>query len=216
MKLYGYFRSSSAWRVRIALEYKGIACERVYVRLRKEAGEQHSAEFLRVSPLGQVPVLEIPSEQGVSTITQSIAILEYLEETHPDPPLLPRDPAIRARVREMAEVINSGIQPLQNLKLQSELGARGVDALPITRTYIEEGLRALEILARPVAGRFLVGDTVTFADVCLVPQLAAARRLGVSPEKLELLCRVERQCAELPAFRAASPDAQPDREALPT
>jgi maleylpyruvate isomerase len=212
MRLYSYFRSSSAWRVRIALEYKGVAYERVYVHLRKGGGEQRSPDFLKISPLGQVPVLEITGERGLSCITQSMAILEYLEETHRTPPLLPSDPVERARVRELAEIVNSGIQPLQNLSLQNELSVRGIDGAPIARAYIEAGLSAIEALARPVAGRFLVGGSVTFADVLLIPQLAAARRLGVDVEGFSLLRRVEQECQALPSFRTASPDAQPDRE----
>jgi maleylpyruvate isomerase len=210
MKLYTYFRSSSAWRVRIALAYKSLAYEPVYVHLR--AGEQRSPDFLKASPLGQVPVLEIPGAHGPSYLTQSMAILEYLEETHPAPPLLPSDPVQRAQARELAEIVNSGIQPLQNLRLQNDLSARGVDGVPIARAYIEAGLRAIESLAGPLAGRFLVGGSVTFADVLLIPQLAAARRLGVDVEGFSLLCRVEHECQALPSFRAASPDAQPDRE----
>jgi maleylpyruvate isomerase len=214
MKLYGYFRSSSAWRVRIALEYKGLSCERIHIALRREGGQQHSSDFTKVSPLGQVPVLEIPAEHGSFTITQSMAILEYLEETHPAPPLLPMDSTARARARELAEIVNSGIQPFQNLRLQNALFARGVDGAPIARDYMETGLRALETLARPSAGRFLVGDTVTFADVCLIPQLASARRFGVTVDDFSLLLRVEAACEALPSFRAARPEVQPDRDTV--
>jgi maleylpyruvate isomerase len=215
MKLYSYFRSSSTWRVRIALEYKGLVYEPVYVHLRKEGGQQHSPEFMKISPLGQVPVLEIAGERGPTYITQSMAILEYLEEIHPKLPLLPKDPVARARTRELAELVNSGIQPLQNLKLQQELSARGLDGAPIARAYIEAGLRALETVAYPIAGRFLVGDSVTFADLCLIPQLAAARRFGLDLEGFSLLSRVERECEAMACFRAASPDAQPDRDPIP-
>jgi maleylpyruvate isomerase len=212
MKLYSYYRSSATWRVRIALEYKGLAYRKEYVALRREGGGQHSSEFLKVNALGQVPALVVAGERGPTTITQSMAILEYLEETHPTPPLLPADPLSRARVRVLAEIVNSGIQPLQNLPLQHELAKRGVDYLPITRGYIERGLLALETLAGPVSGRFLVGDSVTFADLCLIPQLASSRRLGVELERFALLLRVERECEALPSFRAASASAQPDRE----
>src|SRR5580658_926241 len=212
MKLYSYYRSSATWRVRIALEYKGLAYDKECVALRREGGGQHSSEFLKVNPLGQVPALVVAGERGPTTITQSMAILEYLEETHPTPPLLPADPLSRARVRELAEIVNSGIQPLQNLPLQHELAKRGVDYLPITRAYVERGLHALETLAGPVAGRFLVGDGVTFADLCMIPQLASSRRLGVELDRFALLLHVERECEALPAFRAASASAQPDRE----
>jgi len=212
MKLYSYYRSSATWRVRIALEYKGLAYDKEYIALRREGGGQHSSEFLKVNPLGQVPALVVAADGGPTTITQSMAILEYLEEAHPSPPLMPTNPLARARVRELAEIVNSGIQPLQNLPLQHELATRGIDYQPITRGYIERGLHALETLAGPVAGRFLVGDSVTIADLCLVPQLATSRRLGVELERFALLLRVERECEALPAFRAASANAQPDRE----
>jgi maleylpyruvate isomerase len=213
MKLYGYFRSSSAWRVRIALAYKNIAFEHAFVRLRQ--GEQRRPEFTQLSPLSQVPVLEVVQGEEHRLITQSIAILEYLEETHPYPPMLPADPALRARVRELTELVNSGIQPLQNLGLQEELRARGVDDTPITRKFIENGLRALEQLAKSSGGRFLVGDQITFADACLIPQMTVARRYGVDVESFPLLHRVERECEALPYFQAARPEAQPDAEKAP-
>jgi maleylpyruvate isomerase len=208
MKLYSYFRSSSAWRVRIALAYKNIAFEQAFVRLSR--GEQNQADFMQLSPLSQVPVLEVMQGGQRQLITQSIAILEYLEETHPAPHMLPGDAVLRARVRELAELVNSGIQPLQNLKTQEELQAHGVDATPVARTFIARGLRALEQLAQSRAGRFLVGDEITFADACLIPQLAAARRYGVDVEPFALLRRVEQECEPLPYFRAARPEAQAD------
>ena len=213
MKLYGYFRSSSAWRVRIALAYKNIAFEHAAVHLRH--GDQKRPEFAKLSPLSQVPVLEVVQGEKRSFITQSIAILEYLEETHPEPPMLPTDSALRARVRELAELVNSGIQPLQNLRLQEELAARGVDASPVARTFIENGLHALEQLAKSSAGRFLVGNQITFADACLIPQMGAARRYGADVEPFALLRRVERECEPLPYFQAARPEAQPDAERVP-
>jgi maleylpyruvate isomerase len=215
MRLYGYWRSSSAWRVRIALAYKDLACEMVPVHLVRGGGEQHLPAFLRQNPMGQVPVLELDGDSGPWYLTQSMAILEHLEEIHPEPPLLPADRRGRARARQLAEIVNSGTQPLQNLKLQQTLRASGTDPAPLVRGFIATGLSALETLSSATAGRFLVGDQPTFADVFLVPQLYAARRMQVDLAAFPTLLRVESTCAALPAFTAAHPDAQPDREDSP-
>jgi maleylpyruvate isomerase len=212
VKLHSYWRSGSAWRVRIALAVKNLPCELVPVHLVRDGGDQHRPEFLARNPLAQVPVLEVETASGVFRLTQSMAILEYLEEEHPTPPLLPRAPQARARARQLAELINSGIQPLQNLHLQQVLRASGVDPRPVVKGFNEVGLAALETLARPSAGRFLVGDDLTFADVLLVPQLYSARRNGVDVEAFPTLRGVESRCEALPAFAAAHPDVQPDRE----
>jgi maleylpyruvate isomerase len=208
VRLHSYWRSSSAWRVRIALGLKGLPYELVPVHLVRDGGQQHGAAFREKNPMGQVPVLEV---DGI-VLTQSMAILEYLEETRPAPPLLPRDPAPRARVRQLAEIVNSGIQPLQNMHVQQVVRAAGADPLPLVRRFIEEGLVALEALARTTAGAFLVGDAPTFADVLLVPQLYSARRNAVELAPYPTLLRAEAACAALPAFAAAHADAQPDRE----
>jgi maleylpyruvate isomerase len=144
-----------------------------------------------------------------------MAILEYLEEIRPEPPLLPADRMGRARARQLAEIVNSGTQPLQNLKLQQALRAAGMDPGPLVRGFIATGLAALETLSTSTAGRFLVGDQPTFADVFLVPQLFAARRMQLDLAAFPTLLRIESTCARLPAFVAAHPDAQPDREASP-
>lgn len=215
MKLYSYWRSSSAWRVRIGLALKGLEVQLVPVHLLRAGGEQFRAEFVALNPMAQVPVLEVPGAGpagGVFRLTQSMAILEYLEEVYPTPPLLPRDPQARARVRQFAEVVNAGIQPLQNLRWQNAIRATGVDPKPLVKEFNELGLGTLESLAAPTAGRFLLGDAVTLADVLLVPQLYGARRNGVDVEAYPTLTRVERACEVLPAFAAAHPDAQPDRE----
>ena len=214
MKLHSYWRSSSAWRVRIALAYKQLDCALVPVHLRRD--EQNRPAFLARSPLGQVPVLQLDDGATPVYLTQSMAILEYLEELHPDPPLLPREPLLRARVRELAETINAGTQPLQNMKLQQELRARGLDPAPLVQGFINAGLRALEQLARTTAGRFLVGDSPTFADICLVPQLYTSRRFGADVTAFPLLLRIEQACAALPAFATAHADVQPDRDPAPT
>ncbi len=214
IRLYSYFRSSCAWRVRIALAHKAIAYELVPVHLLRGGGEQRSSEFFAKNALGQVPVLELTTHTGeVFRLTQSMAILEYLEETRPEPSLLPKTPQLRARARQLAEVVNSGVQPLQNLKLQQELRARGLEPEPLVRSFIETGLTALVRIANDSAGRYLVGDELSFADLFLVPQLAIARRFNVDLEGYPLLLRVERECEALDSFRAAHPQAQPDFEA---
>lgn len=210
MRLTSYWRSSSAWRVRIALAYKGIEHELVIVHLLRGGGEQHQSGYLEKNPMAQVPMLEVDGPSGVFRLTQSMAILEYLEETKPEPPLFPAAPEARARARELAEIVNSGIQPLQNLRFIRELKTLGVDPYPVTRAYIETGLLALERHAIECAGRFLVGDSVSIADLYLVPQLYAARRFGVNVEPFPTLLAVEKACEALPAFRVAHPNEQPD------
>jgi maleylpyruvate isomerase len=223
MKLYSYWRSSSAWRVRIALAWKGIDCQIIPVHLLRDGGEQHLPAFLARNPLGQIPVLELEQTEGGQPIllTQSVAILEYLEETYPTPPLLPREPLARARTRRLVEIINSGMQPFQNLTLQQTLRSHGVEPVPVAREFILKGLNALEVYSRAGAGQFLVGDTPTFADIMLVPQLHGARRLGVEfqdgpASPFPTLTRVEAACAALPAFRMAHADAQADAESIPS
>lgn len=216
MKLYDYWRSSSAWRVRIALRYKGIAYQSRAINLiRSNGGAQHDPDFLALNPLGQVPVLQLDEPDradGGRLIAQSIAILEYLEERYPEPPLLPADPWARARARQMAEMVNAGIQPLQTLStldyVKIQLG--GEPAAWIAH-FLTRGLTALERTARETAGAFLVGDDPSFADVYLVPQLYSARRFALELGGYPTLLRAEASCAALPAFAAAHPDQQPDK-----
>lgn len=211
LRLYSYFRSSSAWRVRIALAWKAIPHELVPVHLL--GGAQHEAAFTERNPLEQVPVLEVPDARGPLLLTQSVAILEYLEDRFPEPSLLPKEPELRARARQLVEIVNSGIQPFQNVGFQKILKANGIEPLSVTNGYIERGLEALETISRSGAGRFLVRDGVTFADILLVPQLFAARRFGVDVQRFPTLLRVEAECSALPAFQSAHPNAQPDFEA---
>ena len=208
MILYDYWRSSSAWRVRIALRLKGVAFERRVVNLIKDGGEQHSDAFRALNPSGQVPVL-IPDEGG-RAITQSMAIIAYLEERFPTPPLLPADPWRRARARQLAEMINAGIQPYQNLPVLERLKALGVDQMEWARGFNARGLAALEAAARETAATFLVGDAPSLADVYLIPQLYAARRFSVDLAPYPTLLGVEAACARLDAFAAAHADAQSD------
>lgn len=211
MKLYGYWRSSSAYRVRIALELKGLPYENVPVHLLRDGGEQHRPEYVAKNPLQQVPVLEMDEPAGALRLTQSMAIIEYLDERYPEPPLLPALPAERARARELAEIINSGIQPLQNLSALSRVGP-SLDARAFARHFNERGLAALEIQASTSAGEYLIGDRVSVADIFLVPQLYSARRFDVELEPFTTLLRVEENLRRLPAFQAAHPDRQPDSE----
>ena len=207
MILYDYWRSSSAWRVRIALHWKKLPFERRVVNLIKDGGEQHAADFATLNPLRQVPVLV--TDDG-RTIAQSMAIIGYLEERFPAPALLPADPWLRARARQLAEMVNSGTQPLQNLSVLDHVQAGGLDRNEWARHFIARGLGALEAAARETAGPFLAGDAITVADLYLIPQLYNARRWNVDVAPLPTLLRAEAAAAELPAFAAAHPDAQSD------
>jgi maleylacetoacetate isomerase len=213
MKLYDYFRSSAAFRVRIALNLKGITAERSFVHLRN--GVQRGAEYLECNPHGLVPALEL--DDG-SVLTQSLAIIEYLDETHPQPPLLPTQPADRARVRAIALAIVSDIHPIDNLRvlqyLQKTLGAADAARDAWYAHWIEVGLAALEKqLARdPRTGRFCHGDSPTLADCCVVPQMANARRIALDVAAFPTLLRIESACLPLAAFADAAPARQPDAE----
>lgn len=212
MKLFGYFRSSAAYRVRIALNLKGIAAEQSFVHLGK--GEHKLPDFGGVNPQRLVPVLQ----DGENLLIQSLAILEYLEETHPVPPLLPADPAGRARVRGLAQIVACEIHPLNNLRvlnyLTGELAVSEEEKLAWYRHWMAEGLEALEALlaGSPETGRFCHGDSPGMADACLVPQLFNARRFDCPLSQYPTLLSIDAACDELPAFRDASPGLQPDAE----
>lgn len=211
MIFYDYWRSSSAWRVRIALNLKGVSFERRAINL--TAGEQHGAEFRALNPQGQVPVLLLPADGGgrPQVVAQSMAIIAYLEERYPKPPLLPEDPWRRARARQLAEMINAGIQPYQNLSLLNFLRDSGfAEPERVAREHNARGLAALEELAGETAGKFLVGDAPTLADVYLTPQLYGARRFNVDLSPFPTLLRAEASAAALPAFEAARPERQSD------
>jgi len=212
MKLWSYWRSSSAWRVRIALGLKRLPFEYVAVHLLNDGGQQNQPGFLALNPSRQVPVLEVEENGQPVRLVQSMAIIEYLEERFPEPPLLPAGPEARAHVRALAELVNSGIQPLQNTATFAELKKHGIATEPWACSFITKGLTALEQLAAPRAGAFLFGDAPTLADLYLVPQLYNARRWGVALEPFPTLLRAEASAQALPAFRAAIPDAQPDAE----
>lgn len=211
MKLYSYWRSSSSWRVRTALAFKGLDYDYEAIHLLEEGGIQHTDAYKARNPMEQVPTLEVDIDGTTRHLAQSMAILEFLEEEYPQPALLPEDAFSRARARQMAEVVNSGIQPVQNLLLLQRLGQSfDVDAKAWCAPFIADGLRAYEKLAGETAGDFSVGDSPTFADVCLVPQMYNARRFKVDMSDMELLLRIEQNCMALDAFQASHPDQQPD------
>jgi maleylacetoacetate isomerase/maleylpyruvate isomerase len=210
MRLHTYFRSSAAYRVRIALNLKGIGYEAVPVDLR--AGAHREPQYLAGNPQGLVPALE----DGPAVISQSLAIIEYLDETHPQPPLLPRPPADRARVRSLALAIACDIHPLNNLRvlnyLRSPLGRDEAAVEAWYRHWIDEGFRGLEVEAKRASGdgRHMFGTAVTLADVCLVPQMFNARRFKCNLEPFPTLRGICAHLESLPPFARAAPDAQPD------
>jgi len=207
VKLYNYWRSSASWRVRIALAYKNVSYEYVAVNLLE--GANRGDAYRAMNPIAQVPTLVL---DGGRQRSQSMASLEYLEETVPQPSLLPADRFLRAKARQLAELVNSGIQPFQNLPLIARYNEQKLDAKALVAGDIKRGLDALEGSAKPHAGKFLVGDAPSFADVCLVPQLNAARRFGLEVASWPLIARVEEACNALPAFHIAHADRQPDEQ----
>ena len=214
LRLYNYWRSSSAWRVRTALALKNLPYEYLAIHLAKDGGEQWKPEYLARNPQGMVPLLEIEEADGTHrSIGQSVAIIEYLNERVPEPPLLPADPYLRARARQLVEVVNSSIQPLQNSnvlkRVANELKS---DDKAWAQFFMQRGLAALETLVGETAGCICVGDRATMSDIYLVPQLYNARRFGVELAPYPRLLTIEAACFELPAFQAAHPDRQPDAQ----
>lgn len=214
MKLYTYFRSSAAYRVRIALELKGLAYEAVPVHLLKDGGLQRQDAYRAINPSALVPALQ--DEDRI--LTQSLAIIEYLDETHPQPALMPADAAGRARVRSLALMVACDIHPLGNLRvlkyLKHDLGVSEDAKMAWLHHWIGEGLQALEAhLARArETGRFCHGEQPTLADCCLVPQVFNALRFNIDLARYPTIARIDAACRELPAFIAASPSEQPDAE----
>jgi len=212
--LYSYFRSSASWRVRIALAYKGIEYDYKAVNLIKDGGQQLTEEYRELNPMRQVPTLVI---DGV-ILAQSLPIIEYLEETRPDKKLLPQDPAKRAQARQIAEMINSGIQPIQNLAVLKLVGEwTGDESKKATwaKHWITNGLQGVEKMLSRTAGRFCVGDEVTIADLCLIPQMYNATRFGVDLSPFPLINRVVDECGKLEAFQKAEASSQPDAPVEP-
>jgi maleylpyruvate isomerase len=211
LTLYSYWRSSSAYRVRIMLAWKALDYEYIAVDIAPGHDEQKEPAFSRINPLQQVPTL-LWQEHGHSVqLTQSVAIAEYLEETHPRPALLPKDPLARARVRELVEIVNSGIQPLQNAGVLVHLHQLGGEAAAQrwTQEAITRGLHALEAHAKEQPGPWLAGS-LSLAEVFLVPQLANARRYGVDLTPFARLREAEAAALTVRAFIVAHPDRQPD------
>jgi maleylacetoacetate isomerase len=212
LTLYSFWRSSASYRVRIALNIKGLPYEYAAVNLARDGGEQFHTAFRALNPQSRVPALLADGQ----VLLQSISILEWLEEVHPAPPLLPKEPFARARVRSLAQIIAADIQPLQNIAvtkyLATEMGAGDEAVKTWLREWIGRGLTALEARLRsePGTGRFCHGDSPTHADCCLVPQCYAARRFGVEPAGFPTIARIEAACFELEGFRAAAPERQPD------
>ncbi len=207
-KLYGYWRSSASYRIRIALALKGLAYETVAVDLR--SGQHRQDPYLEHNPQGLVPLLE----DGERRISQSMAILEYLEERYPHPPLLPADLLQRARVRSLCALIACEIHPLNNLRVLQHLRTDcGWEEDAVERWYrhwIREGFALLERELRACAGRYCVGDRITMADVFLVPQVYNARRFCCPLDPFPTILRIDRACQEHMAFAQAHPDRQPD------
>ena len=212
MKLYGYFRSSAAYRCRIALNLKGLTPEYVSVHLRR--GDQSAPEYQQLNPQGLVPSLEVDGH----VITQSLAIIEWLDETYPEPALLPAEPLARAHLRAFVLAIACDIHPLNNLRvlkyLKAELGAEQTAIDAWYRHWVEAGLASCERLLRNDGwrGPYCFGETPTLADVCLVPQLYNARRFDADLSACPTLVAIDRLCSGHPAFAAAEPHRQPDAE----
>lgn len=214
MKLYTFFRSSASYRVRIALNMKNIPYDQAPIHLRRGGGEQLMAAYKSINPQALVPALE---DNG-KILTQSLAIIEYLEEKYPEPPLLPADPADKAFVRSMALVIACEVHPIQNLRVlnhvKSTYGQTEAQVNQWAQHWIDLGLSALEqmILDQPQRGKFCFGDAPTLADICLIPQLGNARRYGCELSKYPTICEIEKNCLATPAFANAAPEKQPDAE----
>ena len=212
LTLYDYWRSSACYRVRIALHLKGLTYQQKPVHLVRNGGEQHSAGYRQINPQESVPVLV----DGVRVIRQSLAIIEYLEETHTDTPLLPATPRDRAHVRTLALMVACDIHPLNNLRVMQYLEREGdLDTAARERWmrhWMEEGFRAFEatLATSDATGTCCHGDTPTLADACLIPQVYNARRFGVDMSPFPIIGRVDAHCLTLPAFEAARPENQPD------
>ena len=214
MRLLNYFRSSASYRVRIACNLKGLPYEYVPIHLNRNGGEQFGPEFSELNPQQLVPLLQ----DGGALVAQSMAILEYLEERYPDAPLLPSDILARAQVRQIAQYIACDVHPLNNLRVLKFLTS-GLQLNEDQKTrwvvhWLETGLSALEsqLKQSSTRGAFCFGDTPTFADCCLIPQLFNAKRFGVDIKRFATLSAIEKNCQEMEAFRLAQPGLQPDAE----
>lgn len=214
MRLYTYFRSSAAYRVRIALNLKGLEYDAVPVHLVKDGGQQKKPEYLALNPQGLVPALQVDGQ----VLTQSLAIIEYVDETHPSPPLLPADPLGRARVRAIAQAIACDIHPVNNLRVLQYLGGRlGLDQAAKDEWYrhwVQTGLQAVEAMLAQDSrtGAFCHGDQPGLADCCLVPQVFNAKRFNCDLSAVPTIMAIAERCESLAAFAQAAPANQPDFE----
>ena len=211
LTLYSFFRSSAAYRVRIALDLKGLSYDTVAIHLQKEGGLNRKPAYRAVNPQMRVPALKLDSGE---ILTQSLAIIEYLDELHPQPPLLPRGAVERAKVRALAQLVACDIHPLNNVAplryLKNELGQDQAKIDAWYHHWIIEGFEALEAML--TGGGCALGEQVTLADICLVPQVANARRLKVPLDRFPKIVLVDAACAKIPAFEKARPENQPDAE----
>ena len=211
MTLYSFFRSSAAYRVRIALNLKSLGYETIAIHLQKDGGRNKRPEFRAINPLMRVPALALDSGE---VLTQSLAIIEYLDEIHPQPPLLPRDPVARAKARALAQLIACDIHPLNNVRplryLKSELGQGQSKIDAWYHHWILNGFDALESMVE--SGPYSLGGETTLADICLVPQVANARRFKVPLERFPKIVAVDAACGKLASFDQARPERQPDAE----
>ena len=204
--LYGYFRSSASYRVRIAMNLKNLKYEYKAVHLINNGGEQHNQEYKKLNPSEQVPTLV----HNGKALGQSMAIIQYLDEVAPETPLFPAEPFEKARVIQFCEIINSGVQPLHNLAVIDELARRGVDDKDWVIQVISKGLATLESFLKETAGTYCFGGKLTAADAFLVPQVFAARRFNTPTESYPTVMRVFENCSKLEAFQKAEPARQPD------
>jgi maleylpyruvate isomerase len=209
--LYSFFRSSAAYRVRIAFNLKGLGYDTAAIHLQKDGGQHRKPAYRAINPQMRVPTLKLDSGE---LLTQSLAIIEYLDEVHPQPPLLPSDPVERAQVRALAQLVACDIHPLNNLAplryLKNELGQDQSKIDAWYHHWVREGFDALEAMV--AAGPYAHGTDVTLADICLVPQVANARRLKVPLDPYPKIVAIDAACAELSAFEEARPERQPDAE----
>lgn len=212
MKLYGYWRSSAAYRVRIALNLKQLSYDNLPVHLIKNGGEQHSDSYRSLNPAELVPTLV---DDGLN-LNQSLAIIEYLDEVYPEPALLPQEPAARALVRALAMDIACDIHPLNNLRvlqyLTGPLALNETQKLQWITHWLSTGFKALERRLQSTAGQFCVGDDVTLADLCLVPQVYNAQRFALDMSAYPTICSIHHHCQQLAAFALAAPEQQPDAQ----
>ncbi|KAG7280701.1 hypothetical protein CRUP_004501 [Coryphaenoides rupestris] len=204
--LHGYFRSSCSWRVRIAFALKGIEYEQIPVNLIKDGGQQLTDQYKELNPMQQVPAVEI---DGI-TLSQSLAVIQYVDETRPGPQLLPACPKKRAQVRMICDIIASGIQPLQNLHVIQKIGT---DKVQWAQHFIQRGFQALEPILKETAGTYCVGDELSMADICLVPQVYNAERFKVDVGQYPTIDRLNQTLVEIEAFKSSHPSCQPDTPA---